>query len=197
MRLLSTIGAKLLGASLAVTAICGPAAATEWMMATGYPDSNFFTKNARLFIEDVEARTNGAIKITLPTNDSLIKRAVQAGQIPICEIRLGVYGNEDPMYILDGLPFVAPTYEAAGDLKEAQKPYFDALFARNGMRILYYGAWPGQGFYTKTPVATLDDFKGKKLRIYSTATQKMGKTLGFQATILPFAEVPQAFMVGR
>src|SRR3546814_5389693 len=70
------------------------------------------------------------------------------------------------------------------------------LFANEGTRVLFDVAWPGQGFYTKFPVETVEDFKDKKLRIYSAATQKMGEMLGFNATILPFAEVPQAFSTG-
>src|SRR3546814_11961969 len=70
------------------------------------------------------------------------------------------------------------------------------LFANEGTRVLFDVAWPGQGFYTKFPVETVEDFKDKKLRIYSAATQKMGEMLGFNATILPFAEVPQSFSTG-
>ena len=178
-----------------------PASAAEWIMASGYADANFHTKNIRAFIDEVEKGTDGNLKITLNSNDTLIKldaikRAVQAGQIPIGEIRLGVYGNEDPMYILAGLPFIAPNYATAWLLKDMAKPYFDALFEKNGMKILYYAPWPGQGFYTQFPVNETGDFKGKKLRIYSTATQKMGEMLGFNATILPFAEIPQAFSTG-
>ena len=170
-------------------------------MASGYADANFHTRNIRAFIDDVEKGTDGALEITLNSNDTLIKldaikRAVQAGQIPIGEIRLGVYGNEDPMYILAGLPFIAPDYATAWLLKDLQKPYFDAQFEKNGMKILYYAPWPGQGFYTKFPVNETADFKGKNLRIYSTATRKMGEMLGFNATLLPFAEIPQAFSTG-
>jgi TRAP-type C4-dicarboxylate transport system substrate-binding protein len=56
--------------------------------------------------------------------------------------------------------------------------------------------WPGQGFYTKQPVAGLADLKGQKLRIYSKQTQQLGEKLGMEALILPFAEVPQAFSTG-
>ena len=192
---------KLLAACAVAIGLVLPAAAEEWIMASGYPDSNFHTENIREFIKDVEAGTGGKLKITLNSNDTLIKldaikRALQAGQIPIGEIRLGVYGNEDPMYILAGLPFIAPDYATAWLLKDMQKPYFDNVFEKNGMKILYYSPWPGQGFYTRFPVTQTDDFKGKKLRIYSTATQKMGEMLGFNATILPFAEIPQAFSTG-
>ncbi|MCG8546329.1 MAG: TRAP transporter substrate-binding protein, partial [Alphaproteobacteria bacterium] len=159
------------------------------------------TVNINKFIDEVQTKSGGKLKITLHSNGTLIKldamkRAVQAGQIPIGEIRLGVYGNEDPMYVLAGLPFIAGTYESAWKLKDVQKPYFDKLFAKNGMKILFYSPWPGQGFYTKFPVTKTADFKGKKLRIYSTATKSMGEQLGFNATILPFAEIPQAFSTG-
>ena len=195
-RMTAVLAAGALAASMAI-----PAQAEEWIMASGYADANFHTKNIREFIDDVEKGTGGKLKIMLNSNDTLIKldaikRALQAGQIPIGEIRLGVYGNEDPMYILAGLPFIAPNYSMAWLLKDVQKPYFDQLFEKNGMKILYYTPWPGQGFYTRFPVTETGDFKGKKLRIYSRATQKMGEMLGFNATILPFAEIPQAFSTG-
>ena len=192
---------KALAAAVAVAGLSTATAATSWTMVSGYPEDSFLTKNIRLFISEVEKQSQGELKIDLRSNDTLIKhdaikRAVQAGQVPIGEIRLGVYGNESPMYILDSLPNIAANYDEATLLMEAGKPFFDKLFARNGMRIITYVAWPGQGFYTKTPAKTVADFKGKKLRIYSAATQKMGDMLGFQSTILPFAEVPQAFSTG-
>lgn len=192
-------------AALGATAVmfCGAQsfAATKWVMATGYPDNSFLTEADRFFIEEVEKNSGGELKIELRSNGSLIKhdsikRAVQSNQVQIGEIRMGVYGNESPMYILDSLPNIAKNYDEARILMEAQKPFFDKVFAKNGMRIITYMAWPGQGFYTKAPVKSPDDFKNVKLRIYSKATQTMGDMLGFQTTILPFAEVPQAFSVG-
>ncbi|MEQ8589414.1 MAG: TRAP transporter substrate-binding protein [Thalassobaculaceae bacterium] len=198
----NTFASAALGAVMAVGAAsigATPAKAVDWIMASGYPESNFHTQNIMEFIEDVKESTS--INIELSPNDTLIKldaikTALQRGQIPIGEIRLGVYGNEDPMYILAGLPFIAATYSEAWMLKDIQKGYFDEIFAEQGLKILYYTPWPGQGFYTKFPVTSVEDFSGKKLRIYSTATQQMGEMLGFDATILPFAEIPQAFSTG-
>ena len=198
---MSKIFASIVSAGMILMLASTPVRSEEWIMASGYADSNFHTKNIRMFIKEIEEGTSGGLKIALNSNDTLIKldaikRSLQAGQIPIGEMRLGVYGNEDPMYILAGLPFIAPNYATAWLLKDMQKPYFDKLFAEKGLKILYYAPWPGQGFYTKFPVKSTGDFKGKKLRIYSTATQKMGQMLGFNATILPFAEIPQAFSTG-
>lgn len=191
----------MVAAACVAVSLAGPAAAQSWIMASGYPDSNFLTQNLKLFIADAEKASGGKLKIALHDNDSLIKldgikRAVQTGQIQIGEIRQGVYGNEDPMNILDGVPFLASTYDDAWKLMEAQAPYFDKTYGKAGLKILGYQVWPSQGFYTKGPITSPADFKGKKLRIYSTATQRMGTLLGFQATILPFAEIPQAFSTG-
>jgi TRAP-type C4-dicarboxylate transport system substrate-binding protein len=182
--------------------LAAPATAqTSWTMASGYPESSFFTQNIREMIKEIEEKSGGKLKIDLRSNDSLIKldavkRAVQSGQIQIGEIRLGVYGNEGAMYNLDNIPGVATTYDQATKLTEAQAPFFDALFKKNGMRAITYVAWPGQGFYTKAPLKGLADLKGQKLRIYSKQTQIMGEKLGMEALILPFAEVPQAFSTG-
>ncbi len=197
----TTLKAALFAAGATLAMSTAAIAQTQWIMASGYPENNFMTQNLREWVKDVEKGTAGKLKITLHTNDSLIKldsikSAVQRGQVQGGEIRLGVYGNEDPMYILDGVPFLASTYDDAWKLMEYQHPYFQAVFDKAGMVIAGYQVWPSQGFYTKTPVNTVDDFKGKKIRIYSTATQRMASLLGFNATILPFAEIPQAFSTG-
>jgi len=175
--------------------------ATTWLMATGYPDHSFFTKNIRQFAEEVEQKSEGRLKIDVRSNDTLIKhdaikRAVQKGQVPIGEIRLGVYGNENEVFNLDGLPDIASNYEEADLLAEARQPFFDELFGKQGMRMITYVSWPGQGFYTQKEIKSLDDLKGAKMRIYSRPTQKMGEMLGAEAVILPFAEVAQAFATG-
>lgn len=190
----------LAAAALAATTATA-SAETNWIMASGYADTNFMTQNIQKFIEDVKKETGGELNITLHSNGTLIKldgirRAVQTNQVQIGEIRLGSYSNEDPMYNLAGLPFVAGDYDSAWKLMEAQKPYFDKMFDKLGFKALAYQPWPGQGFYTKFPVTGLKDFDGAKLRIYSKATQDMGNALGFNATILPFAEIPQAFATG-
>jgi TRAP-type C4-dicarboxylate transport system substrate-binding protein len=193
---------KALALAAMLGLIAGVAQAeTTWVMPTGYPDTSYFTANVRAFADEVAKATNGTLLIDVRSNGSLIKldtikRAVQSGQVPIGEIRLGIYGNEDQMNVLEGVPNLASTYDQAWKLMEAQASYFDKTYGAKGLKILGYTPWPGQGFFTKEAVKSSDDFKGVKIRIYSKTTDEMAQKLGFNATILPFAEVPQAFSTG-
>lgn len=199
--MIKSVSKILMSAAAAMLIASSAQAASNWVMASGYADGNFMTQNIRQFIDEVKESTGGELDITLHSNGTLIKldgirRAVQRNQVQIGEIRLGSYSNEDPMYSLAAVPFLAPDYDSAWKLKDAQAPYFDKLFGETGLKVLAYQPWPGQGFYTKDPVNSTADFEGKKLRIYSKPTQDMGNMLGFNATILPFAEIPQAFATG-
>ena len=133
-----TLNAALIGAAIALAS--GSASAVDWIMASGYPASNFHTQNIQKFISEVKATTS--VNINLNPNDTLIKldaikTSLQRGQIPIGEIRLGIYGNQDPMYILAGLPFIAPNYSTAWLLKDVMREYIDNAFKKMGLRILY------------------------------------------------------------
>jgi TRAP-type C4-dicarboxylate transport system substrate-binding protein len=91
------------------------AAQTKWDMPTAYPASNFHTENIQQFANDIDKATGGKLKITVHANASLfkapeIKRAVQGGQAQLGEILLVNFENEDPLYGIDGIPFLATSY---------------------------------------------------------------------------------------
>src|SRR3546814_8701880 len=125
------------------------ASAATWDMPTPYPEAEFHTKNIRLFAEEVEKATGGSLKINVHSGQSLFKhpeskRAVQTGQVPIAEMLMANLLNEDPMYGVDAVPFLATTHEESAKLWEAQKPFVEARLAKQGLRLLYIVPWPGQ-----------------------------------------------------
>ncbi|MGP9655842.1 TRAP transporter substrate-binding protein [Halomonas sp. AOP35-4E-18] len=171
---------------------------TNWLMATGYPDDSFFTQNLREFVEEVEENSDGRITIDMRSNGTLvshdeIKRSVQRDVVQLGEVRLGAYSNEHPVFRIDSLPGLATTYEEGYQLNELLQPYYEEVMAEQGILPLAYVSWPGQGFFADKPIESADDASGMSIRIYSQPTQKMAQSLGFNATILPFSEVPQAF----
>jgi len=134
-------------------------AQTKWDLATAYPVSNFHTENIQQFVADIDKATAGKLKITVHPNASLfkapeIKRAVQGGQAQAGEILLVNFENEDPLYGLDGIPFLATSYGAAFNLYKASRKTLDEHFAKQGIKVLYTVPWPPQGIYTKRSTST-------------------------------------------
>lgn len=173
-------------------------AQTKWDMPTPYSDGEFHTINVRQFADDVRKASGGQLDIQVHSNGSLIKhpdilRAVSTGQVNIAEFLLGQFGNEEPVFNADNVPFLAAGYANAWKLYQAQKAVLEKKLQGRGLRLLYAVAWPGQGLYTKDPLKSVDDFKGTKFRTYSAYTARLAELLGASPTVIQVPEVPQAF----
>ena len=176
-------------------------AQTKWDLPAAYPATNFHTENLVQFAADVDKATAGKLKITVHANASLfkaneIKRAVQGGQAPLGEVLLANFANENPVYALDGVPFLATGYLDARKLYEAQKAPLDKLLAAQGMKMLFSVPWPPQGIYSKKPIASVADLRGSKWRAYSPATAKIAELIGAQPVTVQAAELSQALATG-
>ena len=192
---------KLIAAACAALGSAAAMAQTTWDMPTPYPESNFHTENIKQFVADVEKATNGKLKITVHSNASLfkapeIKRAVQGGQAQIGEILLSGYSNEDPIFGVDSVPFLATSYAEARKLWAASKQATEARFEKQGMMILYSVPWPPQGIYSSKPLHSVADMKGLKLRAYNPAISRIAELVGAQPVTIQVAELAQAFATG-
>jgi TRAP-type C4-dicarboxylate transport system substrate-binding protein len=189
----------LLAAALAVP--LAAAAQAKWDMATAYADSEFQTKNVRQFADEVKKASGGKIDITVHSAQSLIKnpeikRSIQTGLVPAGEFFMSNLGPENPMYEIDAIPFFASSYPEAKALWEVSKAPISALFDKQGLRLLYSVPWPSQAFFTKEPVKSLADVKGKKMRTYNAQTARLGALMGVIPTTVQATEIPQAFSTG-
>lgn len=191
------VAAAAIGCALALPA----AAQTKWDLPSAYPANNFHTEILQQFATDVDKASAGKLKIQLHPNASLfkapeIKRAVQGGQAQAGEILLVNFENENPLYGLDGVPFLATSYAEAAKLYQAEKKALEALLAKQGMMLLYTVPWPPQGIYTNRTLNSTADMKGLKWRAYSPATSKIAELVGAQPVTVQAAEVSQALATG-
>ena len=192
---------KLLVLCATVFCVTGAQAQTKWEMPTPYSEGEFHTVNVKLFAADVRRATNNQLDIVVHSNGSLIKhpdmlRAVSTGQVNVAEFLLGQFGNEDPVFAADNVPFVAVGYDAAFKFYQAQKPYLEKKLLARGARLLYSVAWPGQGIYAKNPLKSVADLKGVKFRTYSPQTARLAELLGASPTVIQVPEIAQAFATG-
>jgi TRAP-type C4-dicarboxylate transport system substrate-binding protein len=189
----------LLAAALALPLAAG--AQTKWDMATAYADTEFQTKNVRQWAEEVQKGSGGKIAITVHSAQSLIKnpeikRSIQTGLVPAGEFFMSNLGPENPLFEVDAIPFFASGYPEARALWEVSRAPITALFEKQGLRVMYSVPWPSQAFFTKEPVKSLADIKGKKMRTYNAQTARLGTLMGVIPTTVQATEIPQAFSTG-
>ncbi|WP_343039149.1 TRAP transporter substrate-binding protein [Propylenella binzhouense] len=191
----------LSGAAAGAALLTGVAAAETWDMPLAYPASNFHSENAAAFGKCVTDATKGAVTIVTHPNGALfkgndIKRAVQTGQAPIGERLLSAHANENVLFGVDSIPFLATSFDDAEKLWTAAEPKVAALLDSQNLVYLYSVAWPPQGLYTKKPIASAADLKGVKFRAYNAATARIAELAGMQPVQIEAAELSQALATG-
>lgn len=170
----------------------------RWQMAIGEPETNYLGQIMKAFVDEVNANSNGQLFIQLHPRGSLltqphIMRAVRTGQIQIGSTLLALHGNEDPFFEVEGIPFLADTWEDTIALQRAAEPYIRARLDQRGVTLMYSIPWTSQGFYTNRPLNTVEDLRGLRLRIYNPVTNRMAALAGSMPVNIVAAEMPQAF----
>ena len=167
----------LAAAAFLAVGATGAAAQTVWNLPAAYPADNPHSENLAAFTKDVDAATGGKLKITLHAGASLfkapeIKRAVATGQAQIGEVLLSIHENEDPIFGIDVVPFLATSFPAAKKLYQVSKPAVEKKLASQGLMLLFTVPWAPQGIYAKKELQSVDDMKGLKWRSYNVGTAK-------------------------
>lgn len=186
------------GALLAATPTL---AQTKWNLPAAYPIDNPHSENLVAFAKDVEAATSGKLVITVHPNASLfkapdIKRAVVTGQAQMGELLLSIHENEDPLFGIDVVPFLATSFPQSRKLYQASKPLIEKKLDAQGLKLLFAVPWAPQGVYVNKPLAAIEDMKGLKWRAYNVGTARIGDLVGAQSVTIQAAELPQALATG-
>lgn len=176
-------------------------AQTKWNLPAAYPADNPHSENLVAFAKEVEAATSGKLVITVHPGASLfkapdIKRAVATGQAQMGELLLSVHENEDPVFGIDVIPFLATSFPDAMKLYKASKEAIAKKLDAQGIKLLFAVPWAPQGVYVNKPLATIEDMKGLKWRAYNVGTARIGELVGAQSVTIQAAELPQALATG-
>lgn len=191
-----------LTAGVALSAMTGAASAqTSWNLPAAYSNSNYHTENLVEFAKDVERLTGGKLKITVHGNASLfkapeIKRAVVTGQAQVGEVLMSIHENENPLFGIDVVPFLATSFGDAKKLWEAARPEITKALDAQGLTVLFAVPWPPQGIYAKKDLNSAADMRGLKWRAYNVGTTRIAQIVGAQPLTIQAAELPQALATG-
>jgi len=191
----------LLAGAIAVLTL--PATAqTAWDMPTPYGDAVFHTQNIMQFADEVRDATGGSLDITVHSAGSLfahpqIKDSVRRGLAPIGEILMSQLVNENPVFGVDSIPFLAANYDDAFRLWGASMGAVEAALEAQGLTLLFAVPWPGQSLFLRAEVTDPADLRGVSFRAYNAATERMAQLLGMTPTQVEAGDIPTAFSTGR
>jgi len=121
---------------------------------------------------------------------------VQTGQAPIGERLLSAHQNENAVFGVDSIPFLATTFDQSAALWAAAKPTYERLLDEQNLVLLYATPWPPQGLYFKKEVNSVADMQGVKFRSYNSATARLAELTGMLPVQIEAAEISQAFATG-
>ena len=191
-------------ASVAVAASSvGAWAQTTLNLSDVLPETNFMVTNAIKFAEEVSAATNGEVNISVKAGGSLGFKgpdqltAVRDGLVEMADINISQQVGVDPLFGVEGVPFLISSMEELKAYHEFVRPVFEALAAENNQKILYVVPSPAQYVYLNVAVDDIEDFRGIPVRGADKNTVDIVSALGMAGVAMPWGELIPALASGR
>jgi len=186
-----------------------PAAdAITLVMAEVNPLDTIVGMTGQKFKEEVESRSNGSIIIDIQAsgvlgseNEVLDGMLGGTGTVDISRISafaLTSYGGEKSKLLSLPYTFVSRDHFWKFAESDLAREFLDEP-SQNGTNLigLFYGEEGFRHFFTKDPVSSIDDFKGKKIRVSNDPVMVgLVSGLGANATEVSFTELYSALQTG-
>jgi len=180
-------------------------AAKTLTLAATLADTTSIIRCAKEMSVNIKADTNNAIDIKVFPSSTLgaqndFLEGVHMGTVDMCIIAAGAVENFYPKYAVYSVPFLFRDTEHAYKFfqSDISKQMNEEFLAKTGMRVIgLFNEGYRQVWTKKVPIASLNDFKGLKMRVPDVKLYvKMFSALGCNATILPYGDVYTGLQTG-
>jgi TRAP-type C4-dicarboxylate transport system substrate-binding protein len=195
--------AVLLGLLLWTFSGQAPAQSPVWHIANEYPASSMPGEADTHFARLVAEKTGGTLAVEpVPDAKSGLKTreqlaAVAAGTWAMADSFGGALGDEDPLFLLSTLPFLAPSTADARRLFEIARPAYERRFAARNQKLLYVSPWPASGIWSQSPPGDAAALAGLKIRTYDKTSGEIFTRAGSRAETISFADLPARMATGE
>jgi TRAP-type C4-dicarboxylate transport system substrate-binding protein len=196
------LGAAFGAAAAATFGATSPVhAADNWQAYTYWGTPNVIaSRNFRKLTEEIEQASNGELKIkfnlggTLSINAININSAVSDDIVQIATD--AYYHGSIPLAGISSLPFLVHSIDDMNKLMAIVRPLAERDFAKKGVTVLGWYAYPPQVFWFRGNVSSLADVKNRKIRVTSAEQGEVIKSFGGTPVQLGSADVPAALERG-
>jgi len=172
-------------------------AAENWNFYMHQSAPNFATsRGAKLFTEEIDKATGGALKVrlhlagTLQISASNVTQAVGENVVQIGD-DLFNSGNIQVAGI-PRLPMLIQSYEDFAKADAMLAPYIEKAFAQKGSTVLASYTYPLQFMWGRKKLESLEDIKGMKLRVAQPEQGEFVRRFGGTSITMSAPEVPSA-----
>ncbi|MBR6404477.1 MAG: TRAP transporter substrate-binding protein [Eubacterium sp.] len=178
------------------------------VMAEVNPPDTIVGMTDTKFKEEVESRSNGAIKIDLQASgvlgaekDVLDNMMGGGGTVDISRISafsLTPYGAEKSMLLSLPYTFVSRDHYWNFATSDLANEFLNEPVEHNlGVRGIFYGEEGFRHFFTKDEITDISSFNGMKLRVSEDPIMEgLAKGLGASPTVIPFTDLYSSLQTG-
>jgi TRAP-type C4-dicarboxylate transport system substrate-binding protein len=194
----------LTGACALLTSGSASAQTAELKVSHFLPPNHTFQKAMVLWSDDLEKQSGGRLKLRIYPAGQLgggPNRQFDAARNGVVDIAISLHGATPGRYNLTelaSLPFVSP---AAGNSSAAASRRLSELAPdlakeHEGLRILWMAVTPPLMFHSKTPIRSIADFKGKRIRYAGVQFKNIIDSLGAVPLLVPPQETQDGLAKG-
>jgi TRAP-type C4-dicarboxylate transport system substrate-binding protein len=145
----------------------------------------------------IGADTQGRLKLTVHKGlvpDARVIEGVRDGTVDMGTQIVFYRGELAPLNFV-ALPFI-PREKLPEIVKQMRPSFTQFISEKSDVVLLGYGYWARQRLITKTPVRTLAELKGYKIRVHNPETLELMKAAGASPVFLPMSEMYPALQRG-
>ncbi|MBI1737217.1 MAG: TRAP transporter substrate-binding protein DctP [Candidatus Rokubacteria bacterium] len=203
MRRRSMLAVLALGLAAVVAPTPAPAQQHQWKLQSLLNPGHMATDAEMWFAQEVEKRTNGQVKVTVYTGASLgfggarIMQVVKDGLLDAAEMWGAHTAGELRINEVIELPGLIPyDLPLRKKIVDSLMPYWEREQGKRNIIPLAVAQVEPRNIYTRTPVKTLADLKGRKIRAQGVVETDFTRAIGATPVTLSWEEVYPALQQG-
>jgi TRAP-type C4-dicarboxylate transport system substrate-binding protein len=199
MRTLMSFAAVLVALAMGVAGLApAPVNAQGKAVVWNFPHISaptyYHTVNYQAFTNKVKEKSGGRMEIRFHAASSLypgpeLIPAVLDGRAEIAPV-LASYLTDVLLEMgpLE-LPFMTSSMEEHKKAAFALRGFYTEALAKKGLKLIAMSTWPSQQIFSTSPIRTVADWKGKKIRVYGADSANLTRLMGGAPINIAFGEV--------
>jgi TRAP-type transport system periplasmic protein len=201
-----TIVTGILTAGFAIGAAWSASAQTiELKVSHFLPPNHTFQKAMELWSADLEKQSGGRLKLRIYPAGQLgggPNRQFDAARNGLVDIAISLHGatpGRYPLTELASLPFARPSSGLTSAITSRRLTELAPTYMakeHEGLRILWMAVTPPLMFHSKTPIRSVDDFKGRRIRYAGIQFKNIIDSLGAVPLLVPPQETQDGLSKG-